>query len=310
MIERETLPPPQTPPLPTRPSSAADAFGVEVATQPPPSRFWPTWCCKPRNAAVVLSAVSILITICFACVGVLIAIITRSAATLGFALESGVDVVSSALIIWRFCGGDEKALERREKRASVLIALTFLIMALVLTTVAVIHLAEHSDPLNADILLGFAIPSTAIFSVLGVLKLVVGCELKSYALRKDAVCSFAAAALSTGVVFSIALFDASDGAVWWFDSAFAIVISACVAVYGTRTLIKNTWWRKDFWCPGDSGEGGEGTFADLDGGEGEGAGYDFGALDDDAGNVDDGEEAARGEGGAAILESGGGGDSV
>ena len=245
--------------------------------------------------------------------GLLIAIITRSAATLGFALESGVDVVSSALIIWRFCGGDEKALERREKRASVLIALTFLIMALVLTTVAVIHLAEHSDPLNADILLGFAIPSTVIFGVLGVLKLIVGCELKSYALRKDAVCSFAAALLSAGVVFSIALFDASKGAVWWFDSAFAIVVSACVAAYGTRTLVKNKWWRKDFWCPGAGSAAGGGrgeSFADLDGGESGGAGYDFGELGNDAKGVEDAEEEAAVHDAATILESAGGGDSV
>lgn len=306
-----------SPHLPPRPSDAGVARDGTLGERR--SRFWPAWCCAPRRAALILSYISIALTVLSAIAGVIIAIFTRSAATLGFALESGVDVISSALIVWRFCscGANEKALDLREKRASVLIGLTFEIMAVILIVVAVIHLSMHSDPMNSDVLLAFAIPSTFIFALLGVLKLVVACEIKSFALRKDGVCSLAAALLSSGVIFSIILFDATEGAVWWFDSAFAIVIALAVAIYGLRTLIKNKWWQQAFWCPGRELEADvTSASASVDaafGGDDDG-GYDFGkvVVEDGAGGGDDLDDEEHGGGGGGVSEilAGAGGDSV
>ena len=47
--------------------------------------------------------------------------------------ESLVDILSSVLVLWRFWGniGDESVLALREKRASVLIATTFVLLAFI-----------------------------------------------------------------------------------------------------------------------------------------------------------------------------------
>ena len=93
-----------------------------------------TWSQPGVREAFVLSWVSLLLTVAAFVVGCAVAAVTSSSATLGFALENAVDFLSSALVCWRFYGGGksvpEAKLEEREKRASVGIALSFVVLAL------------------------------------------------------------------------------------------------------------------------------------------------------------------------------------
>ena len=58
-------------------------------------------------------------------IGIIFAVVGKSAATLGLALENAVDIFSSSLVCWRFWGGGStipmEVLELREKKASIAI---------------------------------------------------------------------------------------------------------------------------------------------------------------------------------------------
>ena len=87
--------------------------------------------------------VSALATLLAFIVGLVVSGSSSSSATLGYALENLVDLVSSLVVIWRFYGevADDE-LEKREKRASIGIALMIILLSICVFSVAVGHLGE------------------------------------------------------------------------------------------------------------------------------------------------------------------------
>jgi divalent metal cation (Fe/Co/Zn/Cd) transporter len=189
--------------------------------------------------------------------GFTISISTNSSATLGYSLESLVDLVSSLIVVWRFHGGEatsKEELEKREKRASIGIAGLMVILGICVFSVAIEHLSEGHAPSALHQLISLSVPSLLIFFVLGMLKFNIAIKTQSPAMKKDAVCSLGGAVLSLGVLIGVGLFQ-SDDAIWWFDAFVAIIISILLALYGIRTLVKNIledkkYWTIKFWMEG------------------------------------------------------------
>jgi len=213
---------------------------------------------KPEiNDAYVLSWISLLITIIAFVAGLVVALVSSSAATLGYSLENLVDSLSSILVLWRFWGGGRSVsverLAQREKRASVAIALTFLVLAVAVVSVASTHLRHEEKTEDPGLLLAISIPSVVVFGLLAVLKFWIGhvSNLDSPALRKDGLCSLAGSALSVAVLVGAALQYSGNG-IWWFDGACAVGISMGLFFAGARTLVNNalhgnSFWELSFW---------------------------------------------------------------
>jgi divalent metal cation (Fe/Co/Zn/Cd) transporter len=205
--------------------------------------------------AYALSWISLVVTILAFIAGLVVAAVTASSATLGFALENAVDFFSSALVCWRFWGGGasvpEATLELREKRASVGIAISFIVLAIVVGSVASAHLSHAERPSDVGVLVGLAAPSALAFGALGFAKWRVGVATQSPSLKKDAACSLCGAVLSLGVCVGAAAVGA-DEALWWVDALVALLVSVGLLLYGAFTLYKNgvqgnRWWRASFW---------------------------------------------------------------
>lgn len=204
------------------------------------------------HEAYVISWVSLVLTIMAFAIGLAVSAVSGSSATLGFALENAVDGISSALVLWRFWGGGrsipEAELELREKRASVGIALAFVVLAITVGGTASAHLAEHNVPSNVAALLGISAPSVVVFSTLGAIKLHLGFATRSPSLKKDAACSLCGALLSLGVCIGTAVAHEA----WYFDALVALLVSGALFLHGVYTLVKNGrsgnhWWAGSFW---------------------------------------------------------------
>ena len=222
------------------------------------SKFINRWIHAPGpTEAFQISIVSAIVTVIAFIAGLSISISTHSSATLGYSLESLVDLVSSLIVLWRFHGGDtanKEELQKREKRASIGIALLMVILAICVFSVAVEHLAEGHAPSALHQLISLSVPSLLIFLILGILKFNIAIKTQSPAMKKDAVCSLGGAILSLGVLIGVGLFQ-SDDAIWWFDAFVAIIISILLGLYGVRTLVKNIledkkYWTMKFWMEG------------------------------------------------------------
>ena len=204
--------------------------------------------------ALLISYASIVLTVITSITGFVLAVTFKSAATLGYALDSFVDIISSVIVVWRFYGdgsngaGDAARLALREKRASVGIAFTFVLLCVIVTVNASGHLADKKGPENAGALLGICVPSVFFLGALGLGKIHFARCLGSPALKKDGVCSLAAALMSFCIAVSIIIY-ASDPMAWWIDAVCAIFIGLGLGLYGLRTLVKNRWWTRAFWEP-------------------------------------------------------------
>ena len=227
------------------------------------------------HEAYLISWVSLALTGIAFVVGLIVATSSNSSATLGFALENAVDGISSALVLWRFWGGGHSIpvaeLELREKRASVGIALAFVVLAVTVGGTASAHISEHSVPSNVEALLGVSAPSVVVFAVLGAIKLHLGFATHSPSLKKDAACSLCArrlqpmyarlqpheselqphaprcgALLSLGVCIGTAVAHEA----WWFDAVVALLVSGALLLHarqlkplGLATVRARAWAR-------------------------------------------------------------------
>jgi len=208
--------------------------------------------CDDDNKRAFWVAVASLITSVIAFfVGIVLYTTTHSAATLGFSLENSVDAISSALVVWRFWPAPEAVLESREKRASIGIAMSFIILGIVVGGVAIKNLVKQHQPSRPDVLINLAIPSIVILSALGVAKLHLGYKIDSPSLRKDGICSSIGALLAVGILVGNLGYKKNTG-FWWFDAAVAVTLATVLFLYGNWTLVNNarkgnTWWTLSFW---------------------------------------------------------------
>uniref|UniRef100_A0A7S2SED6 Cation efflux protein transmembrane domain-containing protein n=1 Tax=Mucochytrium quahogii TaxID=96639 RepID=A0A7S2SED6_9STRA len=210
----------------------------------------------PTSAeARTISWISIFFTLITGIVGMIVAIAGESAAMLAFSLEGLVDVLSSVVLLWRFNGRpeDDEFMESRESRASAAIGICFIILAFSVSIVAVVHLTLHQEPRDTSELLALTIPSGFVLLILGLLKLHISRTIKSKALYRDGVVTLVSCLQSAGVIFGIAMYRI-NASVWYFDSVFALFISAFLFVYGVYVVNQYHWTRRSFWSGAEEEE--------------------------------------------------------
>lgn len=184
--------------------------------------------------------------------------IVDSSSCLAFGLESFVDVIASALVLWRFWDEteDAKGLAAnigKEERTNVGISATFIIVAVITGGSAISHLAKHTAPANSAPILVFAAISVIVLSVFAVIRVYINKRLASKAMEQDAVTCLSTVVLSIGILVTAALYQTSQKA-WWLDAVFAISVTVLMALYSIPILVTRPWWRRAFWKPWE-GEG-------------------------------------------------------
>jgi len=212
--------------------------------------------------AYKLSIMSCLTTLFAGLIGLACFAASSSPSMLGYSFENLVDLFSSVVVVWRFYIGEGSAatiteekrmgMDRKEKRASILIAMILFILGVVVASVAIAHLAESETVTDRGLLIGVSVPSFLIFGGLAVVKWRMSTVLQSPAFKKDAMCSAFGATLSFGVFLSSAVGSNS------LDAFVAIFVAMICMWVGLRTLVKNVdeghneWWTMQFWR--DEGE--------------------------------------------------------
>ena len=161
---------------------------------------------------------------------------TGSLALIAFGLDSGVDSIASATLVWRF--GQERRHTKRgdelERRALGVVGATLVAIALYVLAQSVRSLAMRSHPEGSAFGIGLAAASLLVLPWLAYRKMTLANVLGSLALRGDAVLSGAGAALAL-VALAGQLLNRELGW-WWSDSVAALFIAAVLMVEGLRGL--------------------------------------------------------------------------
>jgi divalent metal cation (Fe/Co/Zn/Cd) transporter len=165
-------------------------------------------------------------------IAILAGIIAGSIALIGFGLDSAIEGFASVVIVWRFTGSRLLS-ERAERRAQVLVAVQFFILAPYVAVEALRALIGGEHPDASWLGIALAASSAIGMPVLGVWKRRLGERLGSVATKgegsQNLLCAYLALALLVGLLGN-ALFG-----LWWLDPGVALLIAAVAVREGVAT---------------------------------------------------------------------------
>ena len=150
-----------------------------------------------------------------------------SIALVGFGVDSFVESISGSVLIWRLRaesvgGADDERIEQVERRASRLVAVSFVILAAYVGFEAIRTLIAQEHPDASPVGIGLTALSLAVMLWLARAKRDTGEALGSRALIADSKQTFACWYLSATTLAGLVL-NAAFG-LWWADPIAALVI--------------------------------------------------------------------------------------
>lgn len=147
-------------------------------------------------------------------------VLASSIALTGFGLDSVIEFLAAAIVVWQLRGGGEE----RETRAVRLIGVTFFVLAAYLAVEGIRDLTTQARPGQSVPGLAIAGAALIVMPLLAVAKHRTGRALGNRTLIADsaetAFCAFTSAATLLGVGLNAWL------GWWWADPAAALVIAA------------------------------------------------------------------------------------
>jgi len=153
------------------------------------------------------------------------AAVARSVALAGFALDSGIEVFASVVVVWQLRGDVDPD---RERRAERLIGLAFLALAIYLIGQTVVTLALDVHPDSSPLGVVWLAATCVVMFALAAGKARTGRELGNRVLQTEAKVTVVDGSLAAAVLVGLVLNTALGW--WWADLAGGIVVIG----YGLR----------------------------------------------------------------------------
>ena len=169
-------------------------------------------------------------------VGVTAATVAGSVALLGFGVDSAIEGLASAIVIWRFTGRRHGS-RTAELRARRLVAISFFLLAPYIAQDAVRALTVGEHSATSWVGIGLSVSSIVVMPLLGRGKQRIGERLGSAATAGEGSQNLLCAYMAAGVLVGLGA-NAAFGW-WWFDPVIALGIAALAVREGCEA------WRDD-----------------------------------------------------------------
>lgn len=166
-------------------------------------------------------------------VGVVVyaAIAARSVALAGFALDSGIEIFASLVVVWQLRGDVDV---ERERRAEHLIGVAFFALAIYLLGQTIVTLALGVHPDTSTLGIAWLAATCVVMFSLAAAKARTGRELGNRVLQSEAKVTVVDGSLAAAVLVGLVL----NGVLgwWWADVAAGIVVIGYGLQEGRRAL--------------------------------------------------------------------------
>nr|XP_051705578.1 transmembrane protein 163 isoform X1 [Oryctolagus cuniculus] len=222
-----------------------------------------------RKKALWVSWFSIIVTLALAVAAFTVSVMRYSASAFGFAFDAILDVLSSAIVLWRYsnaaavhsahreyipigllresctCLDDGTsvswltALRKpsiQEMKACVILGVIFLLSSICIVVKAIHDLSTKLLPEVDDFLFSVSILSGILCSILAVLKFMLGKVLTSRALITDGFNSLVGGVMGFSILLSAEVFK-HNAKVWYLDGSIGVLIGLTIFAYGVKLLI-------------------------------------------------------------------------
>ncbi|XP_059963314.1 transmembrane protein 163 [Mesoplodon densirostris] len=189
-----------------------------------------------RKKALWVSWFSIIVTLALAVAAFTVSVMRYSASAFGFAFDAILDVLSSAIVLWRYSNAAAVHSAHREYIACVILGVIFLLSSVCIVVKAIHDLSTKLLPEVDDFLFSVSILSGILCSILAVLKFMLGKVLTSRALITDGFNSLVGAVMGFSILLSAEVFK-HNSAVWYLDGSIGVLIGLTIFAYGIKLLI-------------------------------------------------------------------------
>lgn len=148
----------------------------------------------------------------------------RSVLVTAFGIDSVIELLSAAVLLWRIRNESSPQAEAIERRAAAISGALLLLLCLYIAVSSSFGIARHIEPEQTALGLAVAVSALVLMPLLAAWKRRINRELQSAALRADiaetVACSYMAAIVVAGVLLNRVLH------VWWIEYAagFALLL--------------------------------------------------------------------------------------
>jgi divalent metal cation (Fe/Co/Zn/Cd) transporter len=168
-------------------------------------------------------------------IAVVAGVVAGSISLVGFGMDSFIEVISGATLLWRMSvDSDVEWRERNEKLSLRIVGICFVALALYITYNAVSGLIRHATPERSILGIVLACVSLIAMPILSRAKKRVGTALNSAAMSADArqtdFCAYLSAILLAGLLLNAVL------GWWWADQLAALIMAPIVANEGRKGI--------------------------------------------------------------------------
>jgi divalent metal cation (Fe/Co/Zn/Cd) transporter len=177
-----------------------------------------------------LAGVTIAWVVTVAVVAIAAGVKASSIALIGLGLESAIELLPAAIVIWQLSGGRE-----REPRAVRLIGVAFLAGAVYLSAESIRDLAGDDRSGKSATGLAAAVAALVVMSLLAVAKRRTGTVLDSRVLAADAAETALTAAAAAAALAGVGLETWLGW--WWTVPAAGLAIAAVAAIEAAEILV-------------------------------------------------------------------------
>ncbi|KAF5897250.1 transmembrane protein, partial [Clarias magur] len=184
-----------------------------------------------RKKALWVSWISIVVTLLLAAAAFTVSFMRHSASAFGFAFDATLDVLSSAIVLWRYSNAAAVHSAHREYIACVILGVIFILSSMCILGKAIHDLSTKLLPEVDDFLFSVFIVSGILCVILAVVKFILGRVLTSRALITDGFNSLVGGIMSFSILLSAEVFR-HEPSVWFLDGTTGVLIGLIILAYG------------------------------------------------------------------------------
>ncbi|XP_069838742.1 transmembrane protein 163 [Dendropsophus ebraccatus] len=189
-----------------------------------------------RKKALWISWTSIVVTLVLAVAAFTVSVMRYSASSFGFAFDAVLDVLSSAIVLWRYSNAAAVHSAHREYLACVILGVIFLLSALCIVVKAIHDLSIRVLPEVDSFLFSVSVLSGIFCTLLAVAKFMLGKILTSRALITDGFNSLVGGIMGFSILISAEVYK-HHSSVWYLDGSVGIMIGLIIMTYGIKLLL-------------------------------------------------------------------------
>ncbi|GMA60329.1 cation transporter [Alicyclobacillus fastidiosus] len=187
---------------------------------------------------VSIELISILWMIVEAGMAIGAGLMAHSLALVAFGVDSIIELISGAVLLWHLTieanGASLERVKRAERTSSWVVGIALLLLALYIVIASVDKLWTHQGAESSYLGIGLSIASGVIMPYLSRAKKRIGSEIGSKVLRADGSCSIVCAYMAWTVLAGVVLTALLGW--WWIDSIAALALVYFVVKEGWEAI--------------------------------------------------------------------------